>query len=176
MKEAKTQVVYGLGTGLVLIVTYIVFYVTGVAFNRSLSWMQNLVFVPFFVGLLLNAYAFTEQNKGYVTYGKVFFNCFQATMIITLIMVAYTLLSSMLFPNIKEKAIALAREKMAENPQMTEEIMDQSIAMTTKWWNVIMVSSVVFMELFAGAIFSLIVAIFPKKKGNQPIFEFEGQK
>ena len=73
-----------------------------------------------------------------------------------------------IFPEMKDKAMEIARAEMAKNPKMTDEIMDTSMNMMKKYWNVFLIAGAIFGTLFFGAIFSLIGAGIAQKKGTQP--------
>jgi hypothetical protein len=157
---------YGFITGLVMIVIGAILYLTGVAFKPG---MQYVTYIPFLIGLILNAQDFTKANDGFVTYGNVFSSCFKATAIITLLLLVWSLLSIALFPHMKEEAMEMARQQMSKNPQMTDDQIEMAMNMTKKYWNVFLVGGVVFGTLFVGAILSLIAAAIPKKKGAAPM-------
>lgn len=166
MEKKKTHMKYGLVTGLVMIVLGVIFYLTGLVFKDG---MQYVTYIPFLIGLILNAQAFTKANDGFVTYGNVFSSCFKASAIITLLLLAWGLLSMIIFPHMKDQMLDMARQKMTSNPKMTDEQIDMAMNMTKKYWNVFMVAGVVFGTLFWGALLSLIAAAIPKKKGAAPV-------
>ena len=164
MEKKHSHIIYGLITGLVMAVTGLVIYYAGVAFTPG---MQYIAYIPFLVGIILNAVSYSKSKDGFVTFGNVFGNCFKAAMVVTLIMVVWSLLSMVIFPEMKEKAITMAREQMMKK-QMTDEQMDTAVNMTRKYWNAFLIAGAVFGNLFWGAIFSLIGGAIAKKKGPQP--------
>jgi hypothetical protein len=83
-------------------------------------------------------------------------------------MVLYAILFVNIFPEMKDKALELARKEMAKNPQMTDEQMEAALGFTSKYWNVILIGGNLLGTMFWGAIFSLIGALVAKKKGEQP--------
>lgn len=157
---------YGLVTGLIMAVIGAAMYLAGVALKPG---MQYVSYIPFIVGLILNAMAFTKANDGFVSYGNVFTSCFKATAIITLILLVWSLLSMAIFPHMKDEILEITRKKMAENPKMTDDQIEMAMNMTKKYWNIFMVGGIVFITMFWGAIFSLIAAAIPKKKGAAPM-------
>jgi cytochrome bd-type quinol oxidase subunit 2 len=137
----------------------------GAAFVPGVQYLQYLVML---VGLILNAIAFSKANEGFVTFGNVFGSCFKATLIVTLILVAWSVASGFAFPEMKEKALEMAREKMAKNSKVTDEQMEMSMNMMRNHWNTIIVAGSLFSTLFAGALFSLIGGAIAKKHGERP--------
>lgn len=170
MNQVQTHKTYGLITGLAVVVIAVIFYVAGISFESYTQW---LVYIPFLVGLILNAQAFSKANNGYVTFGQTFSSCFKATAIITLIVLAWTFASSYIFPEMQQKAMEMAREKMEKDSKITEEQIEMSMEMTRKYWTLFMVMGVVFGYMFFGAIFSLIAAATAKKKGAAPPPSFD---
>ena len=158
----NTHMTYGFVTALVIIVVSVVLYVAGLAFKPG---MQYITYLPFLIGVILNGVAFSNANNNYVTFGNVFSSCFKACAIITLVILVWSFISLAIFPEMKDKAMEMAREKMAKNPNMTDEQIDMAINMTKKYFTLFMVMGVVFGYMIFGAIFSLIGAAIAKKKG-----------
>jgi hypothetical protein len=66
-------------------------------------------------------------------------------------------------PEIKEKSLQIAREEMAKDPKMTEDIINQSIAWTEKFFLVFGIVGSLFGFALTGAISALIGAAISKK-------------
>jgi hypothetical protein len=164
--KKQTHVPYGFISGLLMAVISLIIYVTGLTFKTGMSWLPH---IPVLVGLILNANAYSKANEGYVTFGNVFGSCFKASMIVALVMIGYSVITIFVFPEMKEKMIEMQREQMAQNPKMTDEMMDTATDITQKYWNVMLMAGVIFGTLVAGAIYSLIAAAVAKKKGERPM-------
>ena len=163
MEKKNTHMKYGLVTGLIMIAVGIILYLSGVAFKPG---MQYVTYIPFLIGLILNAQAFTKANDGFVTYGNVFSSCFKASAIITLLLAAWSFIIMKVFPHMMQEAMEMARQQMV-NKGMTDEQIDMGMKMAKS--TVFILGAVVFGTLFWGAILSLIAAIIPKKKGAAPM-------
>ncbi len=166
MEKKNTHIVYGFITGIVMVVVGLTIYIAGAAFVKG---MQYVAYIPLLVGLILNGMAFSKANDGYVTFGNVFGSCFRAAMLTTIVMIAWSFISMFVFPEMKEKALNMMHEEMAKNPKVTDEQIDMSMNIFKKYWNVIMIGTVMLSNLIYGAIFSLIAAAIAKKKGALPI-------
>ncbi len=164
--KKQTHVPYGFVSGLLMAVISLIIYITGMTFKTGMSWVPYL---PFLVGLILNANAYSKANDGYVTFGNAFGSCFKASMIVALVMIAYSVITIFVFPEMKEKIIEMQRDQLAKDPKMTDEVIDTAVGMTQKYWNVMLMAGVIFGTLFSGAIFSLIAAAIAKKKGERPM-------
>lgn len=165
MERAQTHKTYGLITALVMIVVGTALYFAKLSFE---NWAQWVVYIPFLGGLILNAQAYSKANQGYITYGQAFSSCFKATAIITLIMLAWTIISVYIFPEMKERAFERAAQQMEAQGQ-SEETAEMALEMTRKYFTLFLIMGVLFGYMFFGAIFSLIAAATAKRKaGSAP--------
>lgn len=164
--KKSVHVKYGLGIGIAMVIIGLIIYVSGSAFAPG---VQYISYIPFLVGIILNAIAFSKVNDGYVTFGKVFGNCFKAAMIVTLVIVLWSVLSMVIFPEMKEKALTMARDEMLKRQKMTDEQVEMALNVTRKYWNTFLIAGALFGTLFWGAVFSLIGALVAKKKGDNPM-------
>lgn len=165
MKNSNnTHFAYGIGIAIAMIILNVVLYVTSLSFK---PWAQWVGYIPFIVGLILNAQAFAKSRDNYVSFGQVFSSCFKACAIITLILLVWGFVSLLIFPGMIDKGMEIARQRMAEK-SMSEEQVDQAMEMTRKYFKLFMVAGIVFGTMFFGAIFSVISAAVTKKKGVNP--------
>lgn len=174
MENKNTHVVYGFITGLVIVIIQMSLYLSGLTFRADMKYVSYLPFIPFLIGIIMNAKAYSKAHDGFVTFGNVFGNCFKAVMIVTLVMVAWSVISMNIFPEMKEKALAMARDEMVRQNKMNDEQMDTALNITRKYWNVIMIAGGLFTNLLFGAILSLIAAAVVPKKGAQPLVPDNG--
>ncbi len=163
MEKKQTHMKIGALTGLAIVIVSVILYVAGLGFNQ---WAQWVTYIPFIVGLIINAQAYAKANDHFVTYGNVWSSCFKASAIITLVVLAWSLISIFVFPDLQEKGMEMARERMASQQQLSDEQIDQAMEMTKKFFIPGMIGGVVFGYMIAGAILSLIAAAIPKKKGD----------
>jgi hypothetical protein len=166
MEKKNTHITYGLLTGAVSIIVGLILYLTNLSFKPGIQYVS---YIPFLIGVVLNAIAFSKANDGYVTFANVFGSCFKASMIISLVIVLWSLVAMYIFPEMKEKIMTAAREQMLKNPKITDEQADMSINMMKKYWTVLSLAGGIFYGLFFGALFSLVGAGIAKKKGAPPI-------
>jgi hypothetical protein len=88
-------------------------------------------------------------------------------------MVVFVLLFSAIFPEMKEKTLEAVKEKMSTNPKVTQEMIDQTVTLYTKWFRPIMIAGALFGYIFMGLIASVVGAALTKKNPpstfqNQP--------
>jgi hypothetical protein len=160
MEKKHSHVMYGFITAIAMIVVNVILYVTGLAFKSGMQYVSD---IPFLIGIIMNAMAFSKSNDSDVTFGKVFGNCFKACALITLITLAWCVLSLWIFPEMKTKVMEMTQESMLKQ-NMSDAQIETAMEMTRKYFNVFMIGGVIFGTMFAGVIFSLIGAAVAKKK------------
>lgn len=163
MEKVQTHKMYGFLTGLVMVILSVILYISDLAFK---PWAQWVSYIPFLVGLILNAMAYAKANDHYVTYGNVWTSGFKASAIITIVTLAWALIAMFVFPEMKEKSLELAAERIAENKSVSDEQIETTLKMTEKFFYPFMIAGIVFGTMFFGAVFSLIAAAVPKRKGD----------
>lgn len=162
MERVQTHKTYGLITALAMIVVSAALYMANLTFEK---WAQWVAYIPFLGGLILNAQAYSKANNGYITFGQAFSSCFKATSIITLLMVAWAILSVFIFPELKDRAFEQAQLQMEEQG-LPEEQIEMGIEMTRKGFWPFMIGGTLIGYMFFGAIFSLIAAATAKRKAG----------
>ena len=95
MEKKNVHIMYGFITGIIMVIVGLVLYLSGLAFKPG---MRYIYLIPFLAGIILNAIAYSKANNGAVTFGNVFGSCFKATMIITLVSIAWSILSNYVLP------------------------------------------------------------------------------
>lgn len=160
MKKVQTHVKYGGITGAAMVILGLILYVTDLSFKTGMSAVAQ---IPFLVGILMNAMAYSKANDQYVTFGNVFSSGIKASVIVTVISLVWTVLAMLIFPEMKEKAMEISEQALMDQ-NMTDEQIDTAMGMTKKFFTVFMVLGILFGTMFWGAIFSLLGAAIAKKK------------
>ncbi|RYZ34518.1 MAG: DUF4199 domain-containing protein, partial [Sphingobacteriales bacterium] len=118
MEKKQTHLTYGALTGLAIVILMLILHIADLSFE---TWARYLPYLPFLIGLVLNARAYSKANDGYVSFGSVFGSCFKASAIITLVTLAYTIVAVYMFPEMKEKGLEMARAQMEESGNSDEQ-------------------------------------------------------
>ena len=168
MNEKKTNLVTAIIISLIMALMSYIFIGTGVVYNENLKWMNWLSQIPFLGGMILHAMNYAKLKDNYVTFGNLFTNCFRVVMMVTIFAIAFSFLSMVIFPGMKERIIELSYEKMKADPKLNDEQIEVAMQMTKNYWNLFMIGGIIFGYLASGAIYSLIAAAIPKKKGENP--------
>jgi hypothetical protein len=131
---------------------------------NALSYVNYAIFLG---GLIYGAVLYSNQNNHNVTFGNVFAHGFKTTAVVIVIMSVYTILSlKVLFPDMLEKILEISRKKMAENPKMTDEMIEQAISMTKKYFVPFALGGTIIGTGILGAIGAAIGAGVAKKNPN----------
>lgn len=163
----NTHIVYGFIIAIIMIIINVILYMTGMAFNPDMQYINYLSYVPYLIGIILNGIAFSKINDGNVSFGNVFGSCFKACAIVTIVLLVWSFVSFAVFPDLKEKGLEMVHQSMLKR-NMSDEQIDSAMEMTRKSFKVFMIAGIIFGTMFWGALFSLLGAAFARKKGNIP--------
>lgn len=169
MEERKvmTHVTKGLLAALVLIVIGIAGYFTKLAEQSWFSWASNGIL---FIAVIWGCITYSNQMNGQVTFGNIFGHGFKMSVVIALILIVWVVLAtSVLFPDMKDKALEIARQRMEERGNLSDTQIDQGIEFTKKFFIPFAIGATLLGTLIFGAIASLIGAAVAKKKPVNPL-------
>ena len=156
----------GVLISLVIIILGIAGYYSDLAFSGWYSWAVNGILV---IAIIFACVHFANQKQGYVTFGNVFLHGFKVTLVVTIFLLAYALLSmTVLFPDMKERIFEMQQQQMEER-NMPEEQMETATNMMKKYFMIFLVLGVIFGNLIFGCIASLIGAAVAKKNKINPL-------
>jgi hypothetical protein len=149
----------------VLILYSVILIVTDQLANQSLTWISYV----FMIGLLIYFIReFGKANENNKTFGELFSFGFKASAFATIILLAFQVIFNLLFPETQERIMEISREKMAEDPRVTDEQIEMALSFTKKFYLVFLIAGTIFSTLIFGAIGSLIGAAVTKKNPTSP--------
>ena len=168
--NSNTPVTTHIVKGLILSAFSIVFSVVMYAFNLfEYSWLTWVSTVVVMGGIIYGNILYANQNKNNVTFGNLFAHGFKTTAVLIVITTAYTLLAfKVLFPDMIDMILEISRKQMLENPKMTDEMIEQAMSMTKKFFIPFAIGGTILGTGFTGAIASLIGAGIAKKNPLDP--------
>jgi len=165
-KQITSHIVKGAILGGISILFSIIIYVFNLYTTQWLSWLSYAILIG---GIIYGNVLFANQSDNKVTFGNIFAHGFKTTAVVIVITVIYTLLALyVLFPDMVDKIIEMSRVEMAKNPKLTDEMIEQGIAMTKKLFLPFAIAGAIFGTGFLGAIGSLIGAAVAKKNPVDP--------
>jgi hypothetical protein len=160
-KKSSDYLGKGLMLSLILIVIDLIGGFTHLRFESWFKWVSTFVAV---IAIIVFCIQFGKQRTEGVTFGKVFGYGFRIALIVSALMVVYTLLSFyVIFPEIVEQIITKTRTDL-QAAGKSDDVIDTSVAMTKKFMQPVPLSIFVFLAtLFFNTIASLLGAAFTKK-------------
>ena len=170
-KKIMTHIVKGVLVSLILIVLGLIGYFAKMEDQAWFRWSTNLLLC----GLIIwGCVYYANQMNNHVTFGNVFVHGFKMSVVIALILVVYTMLSvTILFPDMKDKALEVARKKMEDKGSLSDADIDKTIDMIKKYFTVVLIGALLLGTLFFGTISSLIGAAVAKKKPFNPLEQLD---
>ncbi len=163
-EQVTSHIIKGVILSIVSIVFSVIVYVFNLYEMQSLSYLNYAIFLG---GLIYGAILYSNENKNQVTFGNVFAHGFKTTSVIIVITTLYTILAfKFLFPDMLEKVLNISRKQMMKNPKMNDEMIEQAISMTKKYFLPFAIGGTIIATGFLGLIGSLIGAAVAKKNTN----------
>lgn len=159
-QKITSTVTKGLVIGLVMIVITLGITFSGMAFDSTLRWLTYIVFI---VGVVIAIKQYGQQINYNSTFGNYFAHGFKISALVTIIMIAYSVLFIAMFPEFKEQALEEAKKQMQANKNVSAESMEKGIDITKRFFMIAMIGGILFFYLVTGAIASLIGAAVTKK-------------
>ena len=171
MEEQKpiSPIMKGVIISLLLIVLSMIAYFTGQETASWNRWLGNIILCG---GILWACITYGKQLNNNVTFGNVFAHGFKVSAIVTIFLILFSIIFFLLFPEVKEKALEIARADMEKRGNISEEQIEQGIAITRKFFFVFTIGVLMFVYMIIGTIASLIGAAVTKKDPRPP---FENQ-
>lgn len=165
-KKITTPIVKGILLTLIMIIYGLIIYFMGEAMNSSLSSIQ---YVILFIGVLWSCISFSKQMNANVTFGNVFAHGFKTAMVVTALYSVYSLLSILfIFPDMVDKGLQIARQKMQEQGNLSDEQIQSGLDIAKRFFVPFAVGGILIMFAIVGAISSLLGAAFAKKQPQDP--------
>jgi Protein of unknown function (DUF4199) len=159
-----SHIVKGAILSAISIVLSVVVYVFNLYEMSWLSWINYAIFIG---GLIYGAILYANQNNNNVTFGNVFAHGFKTTAVVIVITTLFTVLSTkVLFPDMIDKVLEMTRKQLEKNPQMTDEMIEQAVTMTKKFFLPFAIGGAIIGTGILGAIGAAIGAGVAKKNPN----------
>jgi hypothetical protein len=163
----KFAVNHGIILGLILVIIYAFMYATNMLVEGK-QWPMFLFYVIFPAYLIYIISQFKKLNGNLLTLSDALKVGVAAAVISGLV---YAIFSIILFyvidPGLMDKIMEVTREKLYENPRMTSEMVDSSMAMMEKFSGPIIGSAIwIALSAFFGLIYALIGGMVMKKESQ----------
>jgi hypothetical protein len=173
-KKPISHFVAGLITaGILIAYSLITSMLTGGKAGPGGGWILYLVIIASLC-LFINLYGNAKGN--YESFGNLFAYGFKTTAILTLVFIIFIIALSFIMPEMKEQSLEVARQEMEKQNKLSDEDIDKSIDLVSKYYWAFMIGSTVLGFIIIGAIGSLLGAAITKKRPYNPLTDqFEGR-
>ena len=152
----------GVTIALIMIVLSLAIYFLDMH-NATLGWISYAIF---FIGIILSISIYGKQINYNSGFGNYFTHGFKITALVTVIMIIFTAIFIIAFPEVKEKALEAQRETMEKMGTLTDDQMKKSAELTSKFFMVFTIGGTLLQYIILGTLAALVGAGITKKKPN----------
>jgi len=154
----------GLITGAAMILFSVAIYILKKDFENSLQYITYAMYVA---GVLWTLLSFKKETGGTAGFKQYFAEGFKCFIVVTLLMVLFTLVFILLHPEMKEQMAAMMRKDLVKLKDITPLDIENKIATAKKAFVPSLLIGAVFGYLLIGALITAITsAILNAQKKN----------
>lgn len=170
MQETKpmTHITAGLLIAAALIVYSIILNFAGLSNDPNFGYITYAILI---IGLIVTIGIHAKAHDNRLTFGNLFAFGFKTTAVFTILFIVFIIIFNLLFPDMKEQGLEMAREKLEEQGKMTDSQIDDALEMGRKFFWVGVIGGTMLFFIILGAIGSLLGAAITKKKPVNPLDE-----
>jgi len=159
---------YGLILGFVSILMHVILFALGKHLEQD--WKISVLSIAITtVAVVLGIKKFKESNNGLLSFGQGLKTGIAIAMISAVIYIIYTMVFMyVISPESMEQGLEIARQKLLDNPNMTDETIEAALAMQKKFSGpAFLVPVMLIISLFIGFVISLIATLIMKKTDEE---------
>ncbi len=165
ISPGKVGLNYGIYLGLIIILIQVVLYVTGMALE-GVQWPMYIYYVIFAVLIFAAVKSYKQKNAGFLTLSEALKTGLSAAAISAVIFLVYNVLFFYIIePGYGEMMLDVARDKMLEDGNMTEDQVEMALSFSKYMINPFIGGAFwIAMSAFFGLIYSLIAGAIWKQQ------------
>ncbi|MFZ9686947.1 MAG: DUF4199 domain-containing protein [Chitinophagaceae bacterium] len=168
MNSKVSHFLAGLIIGCVLILFNVILIIFNQTGNTNYSWIGSAILIVSINYFIIEN---SKTNNFKKTFGELFTYGFKSSAIITLILTAFMIIYTIIFPDSIEKTIITAREQMESKKDLSEDQIEVALTFTRKFYLPFLIGGTIFSTILIGAVGSLIGAAIANKKNSNSPFE-----
>lgn len=168
ISPGKFSINYGVIVGLIMVVISVTTYVTGLALKGA-QWPQYVFYLIFPILVIYAISQYKKKNANFLSLSEALKIGAMVGVISALVFVVYNLLFNYVIdPGFMDQMMDVGRDKMLEqNPNMTEEMIDQSMKFMEMFFNPFILSAFwLAMSTIFGLLYGLIGGLVMKKENT----------
>ena len=156
---------YGLVLGLVLILISVLMYVTGLQLKGE-QWPMYIYYAIFPAVIIYAISQYKKSNANLLSLSEAIKVGLLIAVISAIVFAVYGLIFNYIIdPEFQGLAMEALRDKLLENPNMTEELVEQQMVMIEKFSSPLLGTAIwIALSAFFGLIYSLIGGLVMKKE------------
>ncbi|MGZ0016508.1 DUF4199 domain-containing protein [Yeosuana sp. AK3] len=165
LSPGKFALNYGLLLGLLMIIIGVISYVTGWALELK-QWPNWIYYITFPVTIFYAISKFKKTNDNLLSLGEAIKIGLAIGLISALVYAVYGLIFNYVIdPEFMSQMMEVTKDKMLENPNLTEEIVDKQMEMMEKFMNPVIGTAIwIALSALFGLIYSLIGGLIMKRE------------
>ncbi len=155
---------------LISLILMVVDLIGGFAHLRFETWFKWIGTIIMFAGIIIFCIQYAKEKTDGVRFGNVFGYGFKIALVISVLIVVYTLISvNLIFPDYLDQLLVKSRAEMEAKGNLTEDQIDQGLKITKKFLQPVPLAIFAFLgTLFFGTIAALLGGAFAKKSEAEP--------
>jgi Protein of unknown function (DUF4199) len=147
----------GLITGVIMILISMVIFFVKKNFENNLQYITYTVYVA---GILWTLFTFKQETNNTASFKQYFAEGFKCFIVVTLLMVLFTLVFLLLHPEMKEQMAVMMRTEISKLKDVTPLDIENRVASARKAFIPSLLIGAVFGYLAIGALISVVTAGF----------------
>ncbi|NCO63994.1 MAG: DUF4199 domain-containing protein [Flavobacteriales bacterium] len=165
LSPGKFALNYGLLLGLLMVIIGVISYVTGWALELK-QWPNWIYYIAFPVTIFYTISKYKKTNDNLLSLGEAIKIGLAIGLISALVYAVYGLIFNYVIdPEFMSQMMEVTKDKMLENPNLTEEIVDKQMKMMEKFMNPVIGTAIwIALSALFGLIYSLIGGLIMKRE------------
>ena len=151
----------GLITGVLMIGLSLILFYSGQSFESPL---QYSIYVVYAAGIVWSLYSFSKSAENTNKFGAYFLQGFKCFVVVTLLMVLYTLAFNKLHPEFKDQMGEAYKKELISKGNKTPAEIETTVKQAKDYYIVMLVSGAIFAYLIIGVVVTLVTTLMLRSR------------